>query len=51
MLLYFSELNYNILNCFNLNKVLKLLNLKGIKYLININKLINYNPLYNLLKV
>jgi hypothetical protein len=31
--------------------MLEFLNLKGIKYLININGLILYNPLYNLLRV
>jgi hypothetical protein len=50
VLLYFQELNQDILNCFNLNKALKFLDLKGIKYSININGLIPYNPLYNLLK-
>ena len=51
MPLYFQELNRDILNCFNLDKALKLFNLKGVKHLININELIPYNPLYNLLKV
>ena len=40
-----------MLNYFNLNKALKLLDLRGIKHLININEPIPYNPLYNLLKV
>jgi hypothetical protein len=36
---------------FNPNKALKLPNLKGVKYVIKTNRLILYNPLYNLLKV
>jgi hypothetical protein len=35
----------------NPNKALKLLKLNKVKYIIKINKLILYSPLYNLLKV
>ena len=51
MLLYLRESDYNILDYFNSNKVLEFPDLKDIKYSININKLILYNSLYNLLEV
>jgi hypothetical protein len=36
---------------FHFNKVLKLFKLNRIKYIIKINKLVLYSPLYNLLAI
>ena len=43
-------INIIFLKVFNFNKALKLLNFKKVKYIININRLVLYSPLYNLLK-
>ncbi len=51
MLLYFRKPNRDISDYFNLDKALKLLDLKGIKYLINIDGPILYSPLYNLSEI
>ena len=51
MPLYLQEPSRDLLDCFNSNKALELPNLGGIKHLININRLIPYSLLYNLLKV
>ena len=51
MLLYFRESDYNISDYFNPDKVLEFPDLEGIEYSINTNRLIPYNPLYNLLEV
>jgi hypothetical protein len=40
----------DFLEVFNPNKALELPNLSGIKYFINIDSIVSYKPLYNLLE-
>ena len=51
MLLYFRESSSDISDCFDPDKILEFFDLEDIKYSININGLIPYSPLYNLLEV
>ena len=51
VLLYFRESSYNISDYFNPDKISEFPDLRDIEYLININRLIPYSPLYNLSEV
>jgi hypothetical protein len=51
ILIYFRDNKYkDFLEVFNPNKVLELPNLSSIKYFINIDNMVLYEPLYNLLE-
>ena len=51
MPIYFRNNKYkNFLKVFNSNKALELPNFSSIKYSININSIVSYKPLYNLLE-
>jgi hypothetical protein len=52
MPVYFWNNKYkNFLEVFNSNKALELSNLSNIKYFINIDNIVLYRPLYNLLEI
>ena len=49
--IYFRNNKYkDFLEVFNFNKALELPNFSNIKYFININNIVSYRPLYNLLE-
>jgi hypothetical protein len=51
VLIYLRDNKYkNFLEVFNPNKALELPNLSNIKYFINIDSIVLYRPLYNLLE-
>jgi hypothetical protein len=50
VLRYFRDKDEDFLDVFNFNKALELPDFSNIKYLIEINSLVLYSPLYNLSK-